>query len=552
VVWLSRAIVRAAVLLALATVLGVVRPAAAAAQTASSPSRVLVVPFDTDTRQPRTYWLGEGASLLVSEGLEAAGLAALTREQRVRAFDDLHLPASASLTRATVIRVAQLVGASHAVFGTVAVDGTAVTITARPLVVSEGRFLPDMTEQGPLTELFPLARRLAGRAAAAIVSLPSETVGVGGTTSAPSLDAFEAYVKALITDSPELGRRLLRQALDKHPGYDHALLALWALDEQLGDHAAALKAARAVGEKSPLARQARFASALSQIELGSYDEAYTTLWALADERFDAPVLNNLGVIQLRRGATPTTGVPTYYFTKATEQDPDDPDLFFNLGYAYALERKPDAAVYWLREAVRRNPADGDAHLVLAESLQAYGAAPEAARERELARKLSARWEETERRSAAEPPRGLERLKPSLDAIHTVRFERQAQETAHKEQQELARFHLERARRLADDEKDGEALGELRRSLFLEPYNPEALLLTARLHLRMGQAGDAVSSARIALWTAESVQAHVVLGQALLEAKDPAGAQAEAERALALDPSSADARELLTRARAALR
>jgi len=548
----SRAIVHAAVLLALATVSGAVPPAVADAQTASSPSRVLVVPFDTDTRQPRTYWLGEGASLLVSEGLAAAGLAALTREQRVRAFDDLHLPASASLTRATVIRVAQLVGASHAVFGSVAIDGTAVTITARPLVVSEGRFLPDMTEQGPLTELFPLAGRLSGRVAAAIGKLPSESVGVSGTTSAPSLDAFEAYVKALITDSPELGRRLLRQALDKHPGYDHALLAMWALDEQLGDHDAALKAARAVGEKSPLARQARFASALSQIELGAYDEAYATLWALADERFDAPVLNNLGVIQLRRGATPTTGVPTYYFTKATELDPDDPDLFFNLGYAYAIERKPDAAVYWLREAVRRNPADGDAHLVLAESLQAYGAAPEAARERELARKLSARWEETERRSAADPPRGLERLKASLDAIHTVRFERQAQETAHKEQQELARFHLERARRLADEEKDGDALGELRRSLFLEPYNPEALLLTARLHLRMGQVGDAVSSARIALWTAESVQAHVVLGQALLEAKDPAGAQAEAERALALDASSADARELLTRARAALR
>jgi multidrug resistance efflux pump len=51
-----------------------------------------------------------------------------------------------------------------------------------------------------------------------------------------------------------------------------------------------------------------------------------------------------------------------------------------------------------------------------------------------------------------------------------------------------------------------------------------------------------------VWTEDSAQGHVLLGEALLEAKDPSGARAEAERALAIDPGSTDARALLARTR----
>jgi Flp pilus assembly protein TadD len=94
--------------------------------------------------------------------------------------------------------------------------------------------------------------------------------------------------------------------------------------------------------------------------------------SLSDERPGAAVLNNLGVIQLRRGGTPQTGVPAYYFDKAAQTDPDDPDYYFNLGYTYWQQRDAQAAVYWLREALRRSPADGEAHFVLGVALAAAG------------------------------------------------------------------------------------------------------------------------------------------------------------------------------------
>src|SRR5678815_4584291 len=107
----------------------------------------------------------------------------------------------------------------------------------------------------------------------------------------------------------------------------------------------------------------------SLISLTRYDEAFGVFKDLQQETSQPSILNNLGLVQIRRGA-PADGKPTYFLTRAAEAAPDDPDVLFNLGYAYALDRDPQGAIYWLREALRRNPTDGDAHVVLASALDA--------------------------------------------------------------------------------------------------------------------------------------------------------------------------------------
>src|SRR5262249_59078082 len=118
-----------------------------------------------------------------------------------------------------------------------------------------------------------------------------------------------------------------------------------------GDHAAALAQARAVAPNSPISRRASFAASVSLVGLKQYDEAFTILKGLQDAALNPAVLNNLGVVQIRRGGTVETGKPAYFLTKAAEADPDDPDVLFNLGYAYTVDRDPQAAIYWLREAL---------------------------------------------------------------------------------------------------------------------------------------------------------------------------------------------------------
>jgi tetratricopeptide (TPR) repeat protein len=302
-------------------------------------------------------------------------------------------------------------------------------------------------------------------------------------------------------------------------------------------------------------REAQFRAALSEIQLAKYEAAFTRLKALQSQTPSASVLNNLGIVQVRRGALSGGGRATFFFDQAVKLVPDDADHAFNLGYAYWLERDAKAAAFWLRQSVRLNPADGEAHAVLAAALQASGAATEASRERELARQLSSEFADWEKRpsSATDPvPRGLERIslhaeRPLADAIDVALLANEQ-----REQREVAQFHLDRGRRLTEQGQDREAIAELRRSLYLAPYQTEAHLLLGRVYLRNGRVAEAIDALTISLWSQETAPARVTLAEAYLAGGDFVAAQREVDRALFLAPDFVEAKKLQERLRQSVR
>jgi tetratricopeptide (TPR) repeat protein len=501
---------------------------------------ILVVAFVAPTRDGRTFWLGEAAALLITEDLSARGLGAISRTGRERAYAQLHLPEHAVLSRATVIKLGELVGATQVIVGDVRLDDDNLAIRATPIRIDVGRADAEVTERGKLGELFSVAQKVARR------------VGPGGTDSGlrkmPSLQTFEQYVKGLLAEQPATQASFLEAALRLDPAYDPARLALWDTRTAQGDHAAALAAVRGVGATSSEARHAQFLSGVSLIGLKQYDEAFGIFKTLLDRAPDPAVWNNLGIIQLRRSATAETGTPVYFLTKAAEGDPENPDVLFNLGYAYALDRDPPGALYWLREALRRAPTDSDAHYVLAAALDASGNAVEANRERELAGQLSARYADAALREPRRDPlpRGLGRIASDFKPRRSTGIDRTVTDSAQRDQQNLARFYLERGRRFFEAEQDREAMTELRRAVFLSPYEAEAHLLIGRIHLRAGRPRDAVDALKISIWSRDTAPAHVVMAEAYLRENDPASARTHLQRALALDPASADAKTMLDR------
>jgi tetratricopeptide (TPR) repeat protein len=505
---------------------------------APSPSRVLVLPFDNVKRQASIFWLGEASAVVLADDLNSFGAEAITREERRSAFERLQVPATAILSDATVIRIGQLVGASEVVTGTLQLEDDTLIVHARGIALETGRVSYDGIERGPMPQMFETFERVARR-----IAPPGAASGDTGRPH-PPLAVFESYIKGLLAETPATAINYLDAALTALPGYDRARLALWDIYAEQGDHAKALAAVLPVATDSSWSRRARFLAALSYLNLNRFDEAFAGFEALAGIQPAAMALNNLGVVQIRRGPAPQAGQPAYYFSKATEADSNDPDYFFNLGYAYWVARDPQAAIYWLREAVRRNPADGDAHFVLGASLAAGGSATEASRERELARRLSSKYEQWEKRPASDAvPRGLERVKDGVELPHARQVEASL---ATSDQRDLARFHLDRGRRLFEQENDREAIAELNRALYLAPYEAEAHLLVGRIHLRNNRVREAIDAFKISLWSFETAQAHVALGEAYLQSKKAELARTEAERAIVLDPASSDAKQLLGR------
>lgn len=510
--------------------------------------RILVLPFDHAQQERKYQWLGEAAAVLLADELNARGVGAIRRAERVRALEQLHLPVSASLTRATVIKVGQLVGAPEVIVGSFKVEGSDLSVTAHRIRIDVGRLQPQVVERAPLTDLFALFERLAGRLA------PDPQPPAASRAARPPLDAFENYIKGLLADNPARQATFLEMAIKDHPAFDRAQLALWDVRSDQGDHAAALAAARAVPAGSPFAPRARFLAGVSQLELEDYDGAFQTFTSLLDDapqgantpRATAAILNNLGIVQLRRGASPDKGSAIYYLTKAAAADGGNPDYLFNLGYAYVRERNHQGGTYWLREALRHNPADADAHFVLAAALREAGSDVEAAREQELARQLSSRYEELERRAGTDQLtvlHDLERISYDVDGGR-LPTDQISVTTVRREQQDLATFHLDRARRLFDREQDREALAELRRAVYLSPYQAQAHLLIGRIHLRAGHPREAIDALKISIWSEETAPAHVAIAEAYLKTADTPTARKHLEKALARDPASEAAKALL--------
>lgn len=515
----------------------------------AAPSKVLVMPFSVTVAARASggagasLWLGEAGAIVIADRLQQLGVRVFDRDERIAAFERLQMPTSATLTRATMIRVAEVIGASDVVFGDASLTDV-LSIRAHVIRLSSAQQLPEVAAQGALNDLLTLFSRVGDRLG--ITATPAPAL-VPPAPSYPSLEAFENYVKGLVAATPASQQKFLEAALKLAPKDARTLIALWAVHNELGAHERALAMAGAVPPDSPLSRRARFLAGISMLEMGRFDGASRMFSTLSAERPSAVLSNALGVTQLRRPrpASIDTNTAAFYFNRAVEQDPGNVDYLFNLGYAYAIAKDPRAALYWLREAVGRDTASGDAHLVMGAVLAASNRGVEAERELELATLLGARAPATTAAALADKmPGGLERLPTDLDLSSGPRLAATLAAPAQRGQQETASFYLERGRKLFDAQRDREAMSELQRAIYLAPYDSEPHVLLGRLLERGGRLTEAIDEFKIAIWARETAEARVALGAALLESGDASGARREAQRALALQPEYAPAKELL--------
>jgi len=291
-------------------------------------ARQLVVPFENTGNEPRVYWLSEGSAVVLTDDLAALGVAAIRRDDRVRAFERLRVPVIATLSHATIIRVGQVVGASQVVVGGFELRGDDLIVRARTIRLDAGRMSPEIVERGPLADLFAIYARVARRIAPES-RVTTEVMEQGH----PPLPAFEQYIKGVLAEAPATKTSFLTGALKLAPQFQRARLALWALYDDEGEHQRALAIVREVPADNRLARQARFLAGVSLVRLAQYQEAFDIFSELNRAAPDPALLNDLGVIQLRRPPASGNRAVTY-FGDAARLDPGDSDLSFNLGYAF--------------------------------------------------------------------------------------------------------------------------------------------------------------------------------------------------------------------------
>ncbi len=443
-----------------------------------------------------------------------------------------------------MIRLGQLVGAGVGGRGLGGGKGPGAVVRARSIRIDVGRMSPEIVESGKLSEFFAIYARVARKLAPGS-AVTAEEMEQGH----PPVAVFEQYIKGLLASAPVSKVAFLSQALRIEPSFHRSRIELWNAYTDLSEHQQALAAVRVVPAAHRLARQARFLGAISMLQLSQYEQAIAVLEDLNQARPDPAILNNIGIAQLRRppGQAPNTAAS--FFRQATQADNADSDLFFNLGYAYWLQKDLPNAV---DGCVRRFAATRLTTRRITSWVwrcRRAAAPPRPRREKELARRLSSDYAEWDAKQAGrnEVPRADSNASrptstsPRPSASRTSSSRRSSAISA-----TWRRFHLEAGRRAFQAERDGEAIAALRRAVYLAPYDSAAHMLLGRAYLRSGRMEEAVDEFKIAIWSDDTVAAHLALADAYVQGRDYAAARSELQWILKADPQSAEAKRMLDR------
>jgi tetratricopeptide (TPR) repeat protein len=470
---------------------------------------VLVLPFENKSGAQHD-WIGESIAEALGEQFRHPDVYLVSRADRAAAFEQLGLPPSLALSRATIIRLAELT-------------------SGQCLEMRRHHLSSSYRQSGSLAGLLTLQARLGDelrREAGLPAAAPSARTGLRP-------EAWESYVRGLIAPDEGQRIRLLREANRLEPLASGPAFALGKLYFQRRDYASAVPWLLRLKKDDSNFLEASFLLGQGYLHLGDFERAEYAFRAVTETLPLNEAFNNLGVAQsLRRDPAAVES-----FQRAMDGDPLDADYSFNLGCYYYRAGDYVQAVRVLREAVAKSSSDSQARALLAASQD----------------RLHQRLQTRRARATSEnddPLARLDRIKPNYEepSYRQLRMalERLKEEKLRKlESPERAAEHLARGRAAFEQGRDSDALDELQEALRLDPQNPDAYLYLARVLYRRGRTEEAKSAAANAVsFGKKDPEACLLLARIYLEQGLRTAALQAVRQALERDPDNATAQALL--------
>lgn len=512
---------------------------------------IVVMPFENRSQLAKYNWVRESFAILLGEVLDVPGMKVVSASNRNRAFEKMRLNSSDLLTRAAMIRVADAAQANLALIGEFDIgeskENATIAITARLIETREGRLVGNrvFNFSGPLADL----QQWQGELAWSILyhrnpSLPyARDVFVRRAQSVPPR-AYETYVKAVQTQDVNLRESYLRRALQEYETanaaghYAQAIYELGLIQYRQGNYAEAIKQFKEITKDDPNYVESLFYLGLANYKANDYGQAATIFEQMSESMPALEILSNAGAAWLAKGDnTKALG----FLRRALANSPNDPLYRFNYGYALWRNQQYAEATENLRAAIKLDPRDGEAHLVLAKALAASGQTNEASQaDNEAKRYLEnyAKWAVTPEKMPL-----LVRLKVEFNraAVSSATRQTVAAPASNNAAAQQAQQTMAKVRALIDAGQEGEAMNQLQAVLNADATNSDAHYLRGVIYQRIGQTDNAISELQQAVSrNPRMADAHVALGQIYLGRGDRPLALAHCKQALELDPQNRNA------------
>jgi tetratricopeptide (TPR) repeat protein len=517
----------------------------------------LVFPFENVAAPARLDWIGEGLEELTIQRLSAAGQQVYSRRGRLDDMDRYGLPASAKLSHAAMLHIAQELDADFVVYGNFTSDGKVLTVNARVMRVSPTALLPVVQESGALESLMDLHTRLVWRLLGTCdAKFPASLPEFAKLQRPLQLAAFEQYIRGLLANEDVVRLRDLKEAARLEPDWPDPAFALGQFYLHRNDCYSALLWLAKVPPTHDRSVEANFSVGVCRLRLDQPEKAEQAFAALQEDLrhnlvsgADLPeILNNLALARARLGDAAAARTA---LSRASDIDPDDDDYPFNLGLLALRANDLVAATTHFREAVHREPDNPEDRAFLIYTLEKAKKKSEAAEERQSALEAlgSTGLPVVKLEAKKDAPSKYERVKQELDTT-TLRLELRGPDALPSPSAEAAppadtpasRVRLGRLD-LAAGHLDA-AEKEFRAALLADPSNASAHQEIAEIYRRRGKLEDAIQELQMSLAARDSAAVRTTLARIFLEQKKPELARAEVEKAVKLAPNYPAAKELL--------
>ncbi len=499
----------------------------------------LVLPFENETRDPNLDWIGESFVEVLSNHLNSAQFLVVDRRERAAAFDILGVSNSTILSNATIYKAAELLDTDNVILGRYEYQDGVLTATAQILNMEGPTLSKPITESGPLPGLLELEASLAWQIQNQLrPDYPVSRTQYVSHRNGPRLDAFESYIRGLLSRDRNQKIQYLRSASVLDPRFTEPAFAMGMIYYKDHDYRTAILWLSKIRSPDPDYLEANYFLGLSYLYQAQYDRAAASFRVVEKELPLDELYNNLG-IALERSDRPGS---IFYFEKAVASDPTDRDYQFNLGYAYWKRDDFGQAAEHLLAALEGNGSfPPSRRAILIDCLGKLGRAREAEQQTRL---LAGAVVESDLTQLGD----LEQPRDEYDGVsfrHLRRLMQIQEELKHARLSESEHIDLHFSNAMEDLKQglDRQAIQELQQVIDYNPQDARAYLELAKMHFRTGRNDDALDAVTRSLQWEQSPEAFVLLARIHLALGKPDDALDPIDSALALDPANPEAMKL---------
>lgn len=531
---------------------------------AASPKVILVFPLENMSGNANLGWMSEGIADLLATRLSSPTRYVIQRTERDTAYKQLGLPLETPLTLASEYKVAQVLGANIVIVGHFTVADGQLTTSLQWFDVPKLKLSRPIAVTGKLLQLDALETRsawelLKSKEPGAMIGTEKE---FRNRFPPVRLDAFESYVRGILSTDPKVQVRFLKESDHLNPNDHRAAFALGRYyfdQEAYGDSADWLKK---LGAGDHDYAQSLFLLGIDEYYLGNDKSAEKVLHKLVDLVPLGEVLNNLGVVEIRLGHLDQA---IKDFREAIQKEQADPDYAFNMSLAYWQMKKYDQAAQYLQEVLAQDPEDFDAHDLLAQVAGKQGDVE--------TQQNQMKWLSDHGQDAGDDPSGdstsdssgssfvepSPRIKTKYDgrafrllelAVTRARQTRLAKEPAPVVKND-GQSHLEHGLSLLANGQLTKAQRELTQAVLMLPKNSKAHEALGQVYEKEGNHTLAATELETSLKEKNSFQAHLWLARAYVSLDHLHPALEQVEAALQINPADTAAENLVGKIRTQL-